>query len=75
VAVLPRGSLSITPAIRAHPSDYRMPVIRTRIPVEISRMVAGTSHRFQRWAPVFFVTETVPSGIYERAAVQPRQTA
>jgi hypothetical protein len=35
-------------------------------------MVAGTSHRFQRWAPVLLLVETVASGIYNKRPLQPK---
>jgi hypothetical protein len=35
-------------------------------------MVAGASHRFQRWTAVLLVAETVASGIYEQATPQPK---
>jgi hypothetical protein len=38
-------------------------------------MVPGTSHRFQRPAPVLLETETVGSGIYEQAALQPKASS
>jgi len=41
----------------------------------MSNVVAGTSHRFQRPAPVLLETETVVSGIYEQAALQPKASS